>query len=322
MKLRAETPRRRIEWRPDPRVPSLPVLLGKSRAHLEMVSRLEEFVALEPSLVVLAGETGTGKSLVAREVHRRGRRRGESFYLVPCGTLPTPALEEELFGASDGRFPGMLESAAGGTIHLDDADRLAPSFVHRLRRYVLRASLDAPMILLSSRRIAHPDDTPGPWDSFPALHLPPLRQRGADVELLARMFLGAWAGDRERPLPALDSGATSVLYEHPWPGNVRELRDTMERAADVAPGTQIREEHLRIRTRETRPLQGNGAPAAEMIRIPPEGKSMDQVEAEVVRATLRITGGNRSQAARILGISRPTLARKIRRYGAEEEGLD
>jgi DNA-binding NtrC family response regulator len=309
-------------WRRDAPPPDLPSLIGQSDAHRSMLARLDELVSLEPALAVLQGETGTGKSLVAREFHRRSRRRGGPFHLLPCGTLPGPALEEELFGAPDGRFTGALSSLAGGTIHLDDADRLPPDLCHRLRRHVLRAPPEAPVLLLSSRRVVRPSGEEDPWEPFPVLELPPLRQRGSDIEMLARLFLDAWASDRGLAVPVLEDGAVAALHEHPWPGNVRELRDTMERAAEIAPGSHIREEHLRIRTRETRPLHGDAAPATEMIRIPPHGKSMVDIEGEAVRATLRITGGNRSQAARILGVSRPTLARKIRLHGAERIGLD
>jgi two-component system, NtrC family, response regulator HydG len=308
-------------WRRDAPPPPLPSLIGQSEAHRDMLGRLDELVGLEPALAVLVGETGTGKSLVAREFHRRSRRRDGPFHLLPCGTLPGPALEEELFGAPDGRFSGALEAMAGGTIHLDDADRLSPELAHRLRRHVLRAPPEAPVLLLSSRRVVRPGGEEDLWETFPVLELPPLRLRGADIEMLARLFLRAWASDRGLALPVLEDAAVAALHEHPWPGNVRELRDTMERAAEVAPGIHIREEHLRIRTRDTRPLHGDAAPATEMIRIPPHGKSMEEIEGEAVRATLRITGGNRSQAARILGVSRPTLARKIRIHGAEREGL-
>jgi DNA-binding NtrC family response regulator len=322
MRPSVQSPRPGPTWRRDFVLPTLPSLMGQSAAHREMLSRLDELVQLDASLVVLAGETGTGKSLVAREYHRRSPRRSGPFHLLPCGALPTQALEEELFGPTDGRFPGALESMTGGTIHLDDADRLSSALVQRLRRHVLRGSPGAPVLLLSSRRVVRIDDEDEPWESFPTLPLPPLRRRGADVELLAGVFLRAWASDLDRPVPTLDDEAIGSLYEHPWPGNVRELRDAMERAADVAPGSSIREEHLRIRTRETRPLQGNAAPATEMIRIPTDGKSLAAIEGEAVRATLRITGGNRSQAARILGISRPTLARKIKLHDAQREGLD
>ncbi len=286
-----------------------------------MLVRLDELLNLDPPLVVLLGETGTGKSLVAREFHRRSRRRDGPFALLPCGTLPGPALEEELLGSHDARFSGALERMAGGTLHLDDADRIPPSLVHVLRRHVLRAPPEAPVLLLSSRRVVRPGTEEDPWEPFPFLELPPLRQRGSDIELLAGCFLEAWAAERDLPVPVLEDEAVAALHEHPWPGNVRELRDTMERAAEIAPGSHIREEHLRIRTRDTRPLHGDAAPATEMIRIPPHGKSMEEIEGEAVRAVLRITGGNRSQAARILGISRPTLARKIRLHRAEREGL-
>ena len=120
--------------------------------------------------------------------------------------------------------------------------------------------------------------------------------------------------ENSAPVPLLEARAIEAVYAYPWPGNVRELRDVLERAASVAPGRRLGLEHLRIKTRRNALLRGDEPPFRNMILILPEGKTMEQIEAEAVRATLKLTGGNRSAAARILQISRPTLTRKVKKY--------
>ncbi len=146
------------------------------------------------------------------------------------------------------------------------------------------------------------------------VELPPLRSRERDIELLARHFLKNWARAQGVSMPVLETRAIAAMYAYPWPGNVRELRNALERAPALAPGRRIGPEHLRIKSRRNAPLQGSGPPSRNMILIPPEGKTLQQIEAEAVRATLKLTGGNRSAAARMLSISRPTLSRKIKKY--------
>lgn len=302
-----------------------PDLVGHSEAFRALIRGTEALLESSPGLVLLRGETGAGKTLLARAIHRRARAGCGPFLFLPCGAFPNRVIECELFGVRDGSAPGrgLLALAGSGTLLVEDADRLSPSVLARLV-HRLRGHGPLPLVIATTRRSRHePSEASathegsGAWLDADALDVPPLRRRMDDLELLATHFLTEWGGAREASPPELSTEAVEALHSHPWPGNVRELRHVIEGAASVAPGCLIRAEHLRVRVRDTRPLPDDRDIAPEMIRIPSKGKSWELIEVEAVQAMLRITGWNRSQAARILGVSRPTLARKIRKFGLE-----
>jgi two-component system response regulator AtoC len=151
--------------------------------------------------------------------------------------------------------------------------------------------------------------------------LPPLREREGDVELLANYFLSELARQQELDQKSLDASAIAALRAHNWPGNIRELKNVIEHAAILCEGVVISASHLMIQQRRSHPAVRTDGAMRE-IQIPPQGKSLDMIEKEAVSATLEITRGNRSAASRILGISRPTLARKMREYGLTTVGTD
>ena len=312
-------------------------IIGNSAPLKDALNQVDALLRAGAPALVLEGETGTGKTLLARAIHdRRGAHR-HPFLFFPTASLPVDLLEGQLFGASSGS-PGLLALASRGTLVLENGDALPPELQDGLAELfptswgesdenegddgkAPREDEDLPLVILTTRKTLQ--DEMGSVPFHPPLAdvlqpvriiLPPLRKRGGDVEVLTRHFLGEVAGRRGNGPLVIVSEAMEALKRHPWPGNVRELRDTLERAAALAPGSTIRLEHLRIRTRATRPLEGEEASVSEMILVPPEGKSLEQIESEAVKAILDMTQGNRSQAARILGVSRPTLARKIRKY--------
>lgn len=297
-------------------------LVGESAAFVDAMTKVEAVLAGDPLIMLLEGETGTGKTLLARATHFWRGMGGQPLLVVSSGGLPPWTLEEELFGDPISGRPGVLALVQGGTVVLDDIDRVPDDVQDRLASFVSGPSGTLrPRIVATTRRLPVPEQ--GERSLAPALlaqldgaivTLPPLRRRVGDVKPLARETFRRLAGeDSGRPI-RLEPDALEALHAYMWPGNVRELQDVLRRAAEVAPGRTIRGEHLRIRTRDTRSLSSAQAAAVEMILVPPQGKSWERIEAEAVRATLAITGGNRSQASRILGISRPTLARKIRKY--------
>jgi len=309
-------------------------IVGNSALLKGALKQVDALLRAGAPALVLEGETGSGKTLLARAIHdRRGAHR-HPFLFFPTDSLPPHLLEGQLFGTPTGS-PGLLALASRGTLVLENGDALPPDLQDGLAELFpinwgesgeneggeMLENEDLPLVILTTRKTLQ--DEMGSVPFHPPLAdvlqpvriiLPPLRKREGDVEVLTRHFLGEVANRRGNGSLAIVPEAMEALKRHPWPGNIRELRNTLERAAALAPGSTIRLEHLRIRTRATRPLEGEETLVSEMILVPPEGKSLEQIESEAVKAILDMTQGNRSQAARILGVSRPTLARKIRKY--------
>lgn len=322
----------------------LPGLVGGSMAFRVLVRDVETLLADPPPVILLRGETGTGKTLLARAIHLRSRPRGSPFLILPCASLPPEVIETEIFGdvpdASDrssggppgerlDRGDGLLTLAGKGTLVLEDADQLPPRIFTRLRTRLSDDASHRPQVVATTRVPEHEaagvTDLHGlaaPWIADQCVIVPPLRRRMDDLPLLVEQVLDNWSRAEDLASPQLEEGAMEALRTHPWPGNLRELKITLENAAGIVPGGFIRDEHLRIRTRDTRPLADDIDAAPEMIRIPSDGKAWDAIEAEAVAATLELTSWNRSQASRLLGVSRPTLTRKIKKYGLEAPSGD
>jgi DNA-binding NtrC family response regulator len=309
-------------------------LVGESQAFLNALSGLRRMISEGAPIILLRGESGTGKTVFARSIHYRGAAPSDPFLTVQCSLLPAELIEPELFGAPAGslpgqteRKPGILELAGRGTVFLDDVQLLPPELQSRLLALLTEGhghhSLHC-RVLAASRNWPPPEGSQEPMQPDfhvllmeHAVELPPLRKRERDLELLVTHFLERWAGERGLPVPEVDPDAIAALYAHPWPGNVRELRTTVERAARLSSGGRIRLEHLQIQTREHRGLAGRTEPAADMIVLPATGKPLDEIEREAVRATLGLAGGNRDLAAEMLRISRATLDEKLTRHGIE-----
>lgn len=313
-------------------------IIGESPLFLEALDRFAELIRRRVPGILVTGESGTGKTLCVRRIHSREAQPKELFFSLQCSAIPVDLLEAEIFGTpstggpgSKGRKQGLLDLVGSGMLFLDEVLECPPHIEARLASYVGREPTTRGSrctIVAATRSFPEEGGKARPLGEFDAIliknavELPPLRKRGEDLELLARHFLERWARKRATPVPILERDAVEGLYDHLWPGNVRELRFTLERAIELAPHRRIRREHLRIQTRQNLGLGQSHPPSRDMILIPPEGKSWDRIEEEVVEATLQITGGNRSAAARILGISRPTLGRKIRKYDLKVSSAD
>ena len=310
-------------------------IVGRSEVLADAIERARKVATSRLTTVLLVGETGTGKELFARAVHYEGPARGEPFVAVNCAAIPETLLESELFGHERGAFTdaraqkrGLMELAGCGTLFLDEIAELPPRLQPKLlraleeRRVRRLGGLDeveincrivaAANLSLNEAvaRLEFREDLYYRLNVF-RIALPPLRERTGDVELLARHFLGELAEQQGLPPKVLDASAIAALNAHNWPGNIRELKNVIEHAAILSDDNVIRAEHLMLQQRTVLPANTTPDQSRE-IRIPPEGKSLDLIEQEAVRLTLQITHGNRSAAARILGISRPTLGRKIR----------
>jgi transcriptional regulator with PAS, ATPase and Fis domain len=310
-------------------------IIGESETLKDAIERARKVSTSRLTTVLLMGETGTGKELFARAIHYEGPARGEPFVAVNCAAIPETLLESELFGHERGAFTdaraqkrGLMELAGCGTLFLDEIAELPP----RLQPKLLRALEDRRVrrlggldeVEINCRIVAAAN--PSLHDAVARLEfredlyyrlnvfriaLPPLRDRKGDVTLLAHHFLAELAEQQGLAAKVLDPSAIAALEAHNWPGNIRELKNVIEHAAILSDDNVIRAEHLMLQQRTILPAT-TGSEQMREIRIPPEGKSLELIEQEAVRLTLQITRGNRCAAARILGISRPTLGRKLR----------
>ncbi len=291
--------------------------------------------------MLLAGEAGTGKELVARCIHNAGLHANAPFVSINCASIPAPLLEVELFGSMPSRSEagasrklGALELAGRGTVFLDEIGEMPVALQDRLFRTLEEYSISRfgggesvvhCRVIAASKTRLEERVAIGAFreDLFARLvvlriELPPLRDRDDDVRLIAEHMLAEAARIQGAPRRQLGLDAVAVLRTHRWPGNVRELKHVIERAMVVCDGPLIGAEHLVINHR--RAGGARGATTFGEIRIPADGKRLRDIEKEALELTLQLTNYNQSAAARILCISRPTLARKLRAYGLAKDG--
>ncbi len=297
---------------PPPPTPATQEMLGRSPA----VQRLRDEIARvapTPATVLVTGETGTGKELVARALHALSPRAKGAFVAVNCAAFVETLLEAELFGHEKGAFtgadrarPGRFEQAHGGTIFLDEVGELAPGLQAKLLRALETREfhrvgaakptrVDVRIVAATNRdlRTGFREDLYYRL-SVVTLHCPALRDRPGDVRLLAEQFLGK----------RFTEEALERLEAYRWPGNIRELRNVCERCVVMAKGERIDADALPLEIRL-------GGPA----RAPGEVKTLREMEKEMVARALEATGGNRTRAAKLLGITYPTLKKKVDEFG-------
>ena len=304
---------------------------GKNRSFVEVL-KLAETVAPTESTVLITGESGSGKEVLARYIHGLSGRAEGDFFSLNCGALPEGLLESELFGHVKGAFTGaikdkigLFEAANGGTLFLDEIGEMTPATQVRL----LRALQEREVIPVGSTEVRQVDVRilaatnsdlnekirSGSFRSdvyyrlnIIALHLPPLRERKDDIPILAHLFLDSLA--EENGAKVLGEDTLEVLCAYDWPGNVRELENALERAVVVASDLEISVGHLPevVRATDVKPLVTNE---------PPPNPSMEVIERAYIEWVLTAEGGNKSKAAEVLGIDPSTLYRKLNRYGIE-----
>jgi DNA-binding NtrC family response regulator len=295
---------------------------------------LAERVAATSANVLITGESGVGKDAVAFYIHSHSSRAGESFVKIDCGTLPGGLLEAELFGYERGAFtgategkPGRLEASHRGTLVLDEIAHLSIESQAKLLRVIetreferlggrKTIKVDARLIALTNVDL---DDAVKRQqfreDLYYRLHVvnievPPLRERREDLAELATDFVKSYAAKHGRQVADLSPEALALLAEYQFPGNVRELANTIERAVIVSTGKLIELEDLPEPIRVAVSLQRRRA-------VP---QSLAEVEADYVSEILTIAKGNKTEAARILGISRKNLYEKLARQKGKDEG--
>ena len=318
-------------------------IIGRSEAIQEAIAIAYRVARSPIRMVLLDGETGTGKELFARGIHAASARQSEPFAAINCAAIPASLLESELFGHERGAFTGatsrkqgLLEVARAGTVLLDEVAELSLTLQAKLLRVLedrtARRVGGVEEISIRCRVIAATNESleqsvaRGSFreDLFYRLNafritLPPLRNRAADVELLARHFLSELSTEHGHQPKTLRSDAIAVLRMHEWRGNVRELKNVIERAAVVSDDSEIAAEHIVLQRRTPMTGPQSAAEATDAIAIPRSGMTMDDIEREAIRITLLHAEGNQSQAARMLGISRATLLRKLNKYALPDD---
>ena len=310
-------------------------LIGNSPAMRELYAQLGRIADTEAS-VLIAGESGTGKELVARELHAQSRRKDGPFVAVNCAALPEALLESELFGHRRGSFTdarterkGLFLQAAGGTLLLDEVGEmplnLQPKLLRALEERRIRpvgsdveVPCDVRIIAATNRDLESAiDEGLFREDLFYRLNviqlvLPPLRARGADVLLLAQHFLEQNSAQFGKPVVGISEPAAGKLLDYTWPGNVRELRNAIERAVALTRFDRLVVEDLpeKIRAYQSAHILVTGSDPAELV-------PMGEVERRYILHVLQAVGGNRSMAARVLGLDRKTLYRKLQQYESD-----
>jgi two-component system, NtrC family, response regulator AtoC len=318
------------------------VLIGRSPAMLD-VYKLVARVADSPAAVLITGESGSGKELVARAIHMHGTRHGQPFVAVNCGALPDTLLESELFGHVRGAFTGavanrrgLFEQAGEGTVFLDEVSEMSPALQVKLLRVLqerevvplgggtavpVRARVIAASNMDLERMSAGGGFRRDLWYRLNVINidLPPLRARADDIPLLVRHFLRKYAPDPARP-PAASEAAVRLLAAYSWPGNVRELENMIERAVTLSPGRLITEDDLPAHIRQATANQASADALPDVM----SGATMfaglptiDELECRYVRHVLNLEKGNRKAAAKTLGINRRTLYRMAARFGLQ-----
>jgi len=309
---------------------SLENMVGQSGI-MQEVYKLVEKVACADATVLIRGESGTGKELVAQAIHHMSPRANEPFIAVNCAALPDNLLESELFGHEKGAFtgadkmkPGRFELAGSGTIFLDEIGDITPSTQIKLLRVLQNKTIErlggvktidvkARTVCATNRHLEQAlkertfrEDLYYRINVFP-ITLPPLRDHKEDIPDLAAHFLKKFGGDGA----AIDGNALNLLMKYHWPGNVRELENTIERALILSGSGEIREQDIPPHVRNLSMSSDNRI----TLEIPKEGILLEDVEKNLIREAINKADGNKSKAAKLLGITRRKLYSMMERLG-------
>ncbi|HEX7176957.1 MAG TPA: sigma-54 dependent transcriptional regulator [Pyrinomonadaceae bacterium] len=314
-------------------------IIGSSKS-MQTIYETIESVAKSDANVLIVGESGTGKELIANAIHYNSLRAKKPFIKVNCAALPKELIESELFGHTKGAFTGahadkdgLIQHAAGGSLLLDEIAEMPVELQPKLLRVLQERSyrkigsertyaVDFRLISSTNRPPADAIRDGALRDdlfyriSTITIHVPPLRDRSEDIQLLAEHFLKMYARKYQRPINGISQTAYQRLFGHTWPGNVRELQNVLERAVLLAKGNKIEPVDLPF---ENGALPEKGGQAAGWD-VPPN-MTLEDIEKLVIERTLQRTGGNKQAAANLLGIYRPRLYSKIRKYKIDVPAL-
>ncbi len=306
-------------------------------AKMQEVLAIVERVAPTNSTVLLGGESGVGKDLIARVIHEKSRRASGPFIKINSTAIPENLLESELFGYEKGAFtgassskPGKFELADKGTLFLDEIGDVPPATQVKLLRVLQEreferlggtrtVKVDVRLVAATNRDLrAALEEGTFREDLYYRLNvvpidIPPLREHKEDIPDLTNLFLRKFCGESGRPVTTISPEATNLLLSHHWPGNVRELQNIIERACALAKTSRLEpgDIHIDSSPRNKATTSGEG--------FLPAGMTLDQWEDDMIREALKRAGGNKSQAARLLGLSRNALRYRLSKIGIEDE---
>ncbi|NMC90607.1 MAG: sigma-54-dependent Fis family transcriptional regulator, partial [Smithella sp.] len=313
-------------------------LIGQSKAMIRLLEMVEQ-VAATQATVLITGESGTGKEMIANAIHFNSSRREASFVKINCAALTETLLESELFGHEKGAFTGAdrrregkFVQADGGSIFLDEVSEMSPAMQVKLLRVLQERELtrvggqdvvrvDVRLIAASNKDLKK-EIREGRFreDLFyrlnvVALALPPLKERAEDIPLLAQHFLKLFAERNAKAIFGFTPRAMQKLAAYAWPGNVRELMNAVERAVVLSRSDTVDEDELVF------PMADQClSPDASRMAAPTAGLPLEAVEKQSILEAMKAAGGNKSEAARRLGITRKTLRKKLEKYESANEG--
>lgn len=307
-------------------------LIGQS-PNFESMLRSARMVAATDVTVLIIGETGTGKEILAHALQQHSPRAARPLITINCAALPESLAESELFGHRKGSFTGAtghqqgrLQAANGGTVFLDEVDSLPVPLQAKLLRFLETGEIQ-PVGETSTSRVdvrviaatnanLHERIQRGEFRrdlyyrlNVVPLEIPPLRERIGDVQVLLTHFMNQFTREHKLPKAAISKAALQRLTSYSWPGNVRELRNVCERLCILLAGRTIEENNLPPE------IMGRMAAPETQIDLPERGINLEQVEIDLIRQALERTNGNRSRSAKLLGISRDTLLYRMQKYG-------
>jgi transcriptional regulator with PAS, ATPase and Fis domain len=324
---------------------SLREALGKRYSHPNVVARSPkmqevlatvERVAPTNSTVLLGGESGVGKDLIARAIHEKSRRASGPFLKINSSAIPENLLESELFGFEKGAFtgavaskPGKFELADKGTLFLDEIGDVPPAIQVKLLRVLQEREferlggtrtlkVDVRLIAATNKDLRQAleqgtfrEDLYYRLNVVP-IDIAPLRERKEDIPDLVNLFISRFAGESRKPLEGITPEAMRILVNYHWPGNVRELQNIVERACALAKESILGPADIHLDVRPTKAANGPGG-------FLPDGMTLEQWEDEMVQEALRRANGNKSQAARLLGLSRNALRYRLSKIGIADD---
>jgi two-component system, NtrC family, response regulator AtoC len=315
-------------------------IIGESEEMAKVKNLILKIAKSDATTVLIQGESGTGKELVARAIHASSARADKPFMAVNCAALPVTLLESELMGHEKGAFTdakaakkGLFELADGGTVFLDEIGDMDLSMQAKLLRVlenktfkrvggVKDIKVDVRVISATNQELSRAiSEGRFRKDLYYRLqvvpvNLPPLRERGDDVLLLARYYITYFNQELHKNVRGISKEAEQILLLYPWPGNVRELKNALERAMILDVDTDLLPEHLPQEILENRHETATGMPVSlDGFAIPDHGISMEDVEHALVKKALEIAAGNQTKAAQLLRMPRDTFRRRMKRFG-------